>query len=265
MKNDSSLLRGLAIGVAPILLLGIVTGLALFGDSGEPDDTFVELPPPTSEPGSSGTSEIGTATWDPLPSAGSSSPPTEVAAWPTPAPTASRPSVSRTPRREPGGHAGGSAPRPVRQVDRPLAGFRFTRVDNYLGPVERNRSNGEGGSHDGHTMSIEGVRFSAGLGVHAPSRVEIDLGGRCSTFSTYIGLDDEEGEDPRKNVGAVAFAVAGDGRALYRSSTVRPNDGPQAVRVDVSGIRTLALIVDELDSTKNDHADWAGATLRCAA
>ena len=39
------------------------------------------------------------------------------------------------------------------------------------GPVERDMSNGETAPRDGHTLTLNGVIYAKGLGVHAPSSV----------------------------------------------------------------------------------------------
>jgi hypothetical protein len=40
-------------------------------------------------------------------------------------------------------------------------------MTNSWGPVEKDRSNGEAGSNDGRTISLDGEKYSRGLGVHA--------------------------------------------------------------------------------------------------
>jgi NPCBM/NEW2 domain len=265
---ESPLAKGIAIGLVPIVVLGLLAALALFYPGGNANDP---------EDGADASS--GLYSYPPLPPLSSSSPlpaesPSPSGAAPTPTPSAS-PSRSKpkaaspdrpTLRTPASGRAGNrSRPAVVREVDRRLADLPFRVAANFWGPVERNASNGEEDAGDGRTMSIEGNRFSHGLGVHAPAQVEFSLGGRCSALGTYIGLDDEEGSDPRKNVGEVVFSVSGDGKTLYSSPVVTPDDEPRPVAVDVSGVRVLTLEVDHLGDTRNDHADWAAATLRCRA
>ena len=257
-------MKGIAIGVAPIALLGGIVGLALFyPDSDESADSrpifgaYSSAPSPVPL----GTPSPGFPAIPLLPATPTNPEPTAPLADSTPAATPSTP--PRTPPSTSPARRRSSPPPTFRLVDQPLAGFSFRRVVNHLGPIERNSSNGEGEAGDGSTITIEGVRFGTGLGVHADSTVELDVGTRCETFSTHIGLDDEEGENPRWNEGDVVFSVTGDGRVLYRSPVIRPYDDPRPVRLDISGVRYLALIVDDLGNTHNDHADWAGATLRC--
>jgi hypothetical protein len=259
VRGDSSLVRAVALGMVPLALLGAIVALAVFypgddpgsGDDGQSAATFFPpapalTPTPTAAPTATGTPEPAETT-----------PPAEDT---PPAPSA--PPRRRSPA--PAHRQNRSVP-PVRLVDRGLADMAFVQAINYLGPVERNSSNGEGRAGDGHTISIDRAKFDTGLGVHADSRVQLDLGGRCTTFSTFIGLDDEEGSDPRTNEGAVVFAVTADGQVLFQSPVVEPFEQPRLVRLGVSGVRLLNLDVYSLGSTHNDHADWAGATLRCRA
>ena len=64
---------------------------------------------------------------------------------------------------------------------------------NGWGPVERDRSNGESSGGDGLPLSIGGVTYAKGIGVHAPSEVSVYLGRSCERFTAKIGLDDETG------------------------------------------------------------------------
>ncbi|MCT2586948.1 glycoside hydrolase family 97 catalytic domain-containing protein [Actinophytocola gossypii] len=146
----------------------------------------------------------------------------------------------------------------------PLAGepwvsdVPFVAETNGWGPVERDRSVNESAAGDGNPLTIDGVVYEKGLGTHAPSRVEVYLGGQCSRFDALVGLDDETTEP-----GSVAFRVLADGAVRYDSGLVRPGPGIP-VSVDVSGARMLTLEVTDGGDGKNfDHADWADARLTC--
>lgn len=134
-------------------------------------------------------------------------------------------------------------------------------ADNHWGPVERDTSNGTEVAGDGHTITIEGVTYAKGLGVHAPSRITYDLGGACTRFVADVGVDDENGD-----AGSVAFTVQADGSTVYRSPVLRGRDGAATADVDITGAGTLTLLVDDGgDGTGNDHADWAGARVECGS
>src|SRR4029079_19191337 len=102
------------------------------------------------------------------------------------------------------------------------------------------RSNGENAATpDGRTMSIAGVTYTKGLGVHSPSDVVFKLDGKCSTFTASAGKDDEKGG------GTVVFQVWLEGRPAYTSPVKSANQPAEAVSVDISCASLLELIVDD--------------------
>ncbi|MGZ8624713.1 MAG: NPCBM/NEW2 domain-containing protein [Actinomycetota bacterium] len=137
----------------------------------------------------------------------------------------------------------------------------WQRTDNGWGPPERDRSNGERAPDDGGPIVMGAVAFDRGIGAHAPSRIVLNLGGRCSLFLADVGLDDEVGD-----TGSVVFEVWGEGRRLATSGLVR---GPQTavpIAADVTGFASIALVVTAGgDGPASDHADWGDARLACAA
>ena len=131
------------------------------------------------------------------------------------------------------------------------------------GPVERDMSVGDMRSGDGALIRLDGTSYGKGLGVHASSRVEYYLGGRCSRFSAFIGVDDEAGAD-----GSVVFEVWADSMRLYQSPLMTGASATQAVDVNVAGASILQLVVNEgndalSDESHSDHADWADAVITC--
>jgi len=127
---------------------------------------------------------------------------------------------------------------------------------NGWGPVERDMSNGENAAGDGHTISLHGVTYAKGLGVHAISNVTYNLGRQYSSFVSDIGIDDEVGSG-----GSVVFQVYADGVKLYDSGIMTHESATQHINVDVIGKNQLQLVVNVGNTSTNDHADWAGAHL----
>jgi len=109
----------------------------------------------------------------------------------------------------------------------------------------------------GNPITLGGVAYSKGLGVHAFSGVEYDLGGVASRFRAVIGVDNEDiGQGP----GSVDFQVYADGLQIYDSGVMLTNTPAQSVDLDVTGVSRLVLGVDDADDNNNyDHADWANA------
>lgn len=106
-------------------------------------------------------------------------------------------------------------------------------------------------------LLVGGRRFERGIGVHAASRLEYAVSGAYQTFAADIGIDDSV--RPR---GDVVFRVEGDGRTLFDSGPVTGRDAARAITVDVTGVSTLALIVDYgADLDLSDRAIWGDARL----
>lgn len=136
-----------------------------------------------------------------------------------------------------------------------LSDMGWTDATNHWGPVERDQSVGDKELNDGNTLTIGGIKYEKGLGTHAISDVTYYLGGKFSTFTADIGIDDEVG-----NRGSVVFQVWGDGEKVYESGKVTGSDIAKNVNVDISGVNQLRLYVtDANDGRTHDHADWADA------
>lgn len=125
-------------------------------------------------------------------------------------------------------------------------------IVNGSGPVQRDRSN------SGKPLSIDGVAFNTGLGVHAPSDVRYHLDGRCSgKLVAAIGLDDEVAER-----GSVVFQVFLDDKMVYDSGLKRGSDNRENVAVELAGGQQLRLVVtDGGDGETDDSADWGAARI----
>ncbi|MEU4388350.1 glycoside hydrolase family 97 catalytic domain-containing protein [Promicromonospora sp. NPDC023805] len=136
---------------------------------------------------------------------------------------------------------------------------------NGYGPVERDRSNGEAAGDDGRPITIAGVTYAKGVGMHATGSLTAWLGGTCTAFSAVVGIDDEVLNKPGDTgVGSVRFRVYGDGVLLTETPVLSNDDGGIPLDVDVTGVRRLRLVADEGTDGKNfDHADWADARVTC--
>ncbi|KAB2639380.1 MAG: hypothetical protein DVB26_06965 [Verrucomicrobia bacterium] len=116
-------------------------------------------------------------------------------------------------------------------------------------------------STDGKPLRIAGQAFAHGLGTNAPSLLHLDLQGGCSRFTAKVGIDDEG--QANKSGGSVEFIIEGDHKVLWCSPLMRGGMAAQAVDLDLSGVKLLALrVTDGFDGTENDHADWAEAVFQ---
>jgi lysophospholipase L1-like esterase len=137
-----------------------------------------------------------------------------------------------------------------------LSDLPFTVNANGWGPPEKDRSNGETGANDGHTLTLNGKTYAKGLGVHAASDLSFNLNGQYNYFFSDVGIDDEVSS------GSAVFQVWADGVKIYDSGTLNANSPIKSMVVSVAGVKQLRLVVtDAGDGNAYDHADWAGAAV----
>lgn len=110
-------------------------------------------------------------------------------------------------------------------------------------------------------LSIAGTKFDSGVGTHARSVMFVQLDGGSTRFRARCGVDD----NAKGGRASVVFRVQGDGRKLWQSPVLRAGDAAVPVDVDVTGVKTLTLLVtDNGDGIHFDHADWAEAAFEVA-
>jgi alpha-galactosidase len=120
-------------------------------------------------------------------------------------------------------------------------------------------SNGERDPGDGHPITLGGQAYAKGIGAHAPSEIDVYIGGACSSFSADVGVDDEVGDQ-----GQVDFQVFADGEKVADSGNVAGADAAKHVQASLAGAQFLRLVItDGGDGMNFDHADWAAAQLAC--
>lgn len=147
----------------------------------------------------------------------------------------------------------------------PPAGVRYVSdipwmsAVNGFGPVEKDTSNGESKTGDGHPITINGVGYAKGLGAHAPGEIVYYTGGSCSAFSAEVGVDDEKTAN-----GSVTFEVWTDGDKVADSGPLTVADPARHLTAGIGGAALVRLIVtDGGNGNNSDHADWADAKLSC--
>ena len=141
----------------------------------------------------------------------------------------------------------------VKVSDLPFSG------GNGWGPVERDRSNGESGANDGRPITMNGVVYAKGLGVHAASNTRVFLGANCTRFTAVVGVDDEVGDN-----GSARFTVQVDGVPLVTTAVLRGPDAGLEISADLTGGQWLELVTDDGgDGNASDHINWADATIVC--
>ncbi len=131
--------------------------------------------------------------------------------------------------------------------------------DSGWGMFEKDRSNGELFTGDGNTITLNGVTYSKGIGVHSNSDIRYDIAaaGQFSRLQTDIGVDDEVG-----NNGSVNFKIYLDTNLAYESGPMTGASATKSVDLDITGMSELWLVVtDAGDGRSYDHADWANIRL----
>jgi hypothetical protein len=103
---------------------------------------------------------------------------------------------------------------------------------------------------------INGVRYQHGVFAHADSRLIYPIRGRFHTFQACVGLDDGGGDCGD----GVNFGVYGDGKRLY-SKDKGGGEGATCFHLDISGVRSLQLVVDKKEDNDCDEAEWVNANL----
>ncbi|MFD0661832.1 NPCBM/NEW2 domain-containing protein [Thermocatellispora tengchongensis] len=135
-----------------------------------------------------------------------------------------------------------------------LSDLAWTNARNHLGAPKKDVS------HDGNTLTLDGVAHAKGLGAHAPADIEYYLARRCSRVEFVAGVDDEVGAN-----GSVDFEVWADGERVARTGVITGAQPARKVTASVEGARYLRLVVTNGgDNAYYDHADFAGATVTCS-
>lgn len=138
-----------------------------------------------------------------------------------------------------------------------VTSLNWTSATNGWGSVEKDQSNGEQATDDGNAITLNGVEYSRGLGVHANSTVTYNLEGKYERFLSDIGVDDEVG-----NSGSVTFTVLLDGKQIYTSGLMNGTSANKSIDVSVVGGKQLTLTVSQDADNGQDHASWGGARLK---
>jgi alpha-galactosidase len=129
---------------------------------------------------------------------------------------------------------------------------------NGSGQVEIDTSNGGQAPLDGNLITIGGQVYTRGLGTNAPSRSVYYLGGRCSSLSVDVGIDDEV-----TTGGSATFSIRADDTLVVASGVLTSADAPQTLTADVTGATLVELVTDPGADSDGDHTDWALPRIVC--
>lgn len=132
-----------------------------------------------------------------------------------------------------------------------LENLDLKSISQDWGTAQKNRS------VDRNPLRLGGKTYEHGVGTHAVSECSIQLNKSAASFHAVVGVDDET-----QGKGSVRFLVFVDDKKVFDSGTMRGNDKPKSVDVNLKGASILSLEVEEADNgIDHDHADWADATI----
>jgi hypothetical protein len=90
----------------------------------------------------------------------------------------------------------------------------------------------------GGPLALGGKVFNKGLWIHSRTKLVYRIGGEYRRFQAVMGIDEDVAP-----LGDVHVVITGDGKPLLESD-VKGADKPQALDLDVSGVRDLEIFVD---------------------
>ncbi|WP_374194418.1 sigma-70 family RNA polymerase sigma factor [Streptomyces sp. N35] len=244
------------IAAAVVVAAGVAVALALAGDEPKPKADPKPKPPPVSQPV--------------VPQKPAPKPPPEpeppappvVAPDPTPTPTPTPPPPPKpSPKPTPPAPKPTPPPPPPPPPPAPEA-YHINELQYGLfgdGTQPEVRLGESSWIWQRQGLGIAGQRYAHGVTVHAYSSVMIDLNRECTAYDAFAGVD-----DLTFGHGAVRFSVYADGVRLWQSGVVRGGEPAVPVHVDLTGRKTLRLVV-EPHSVVDSPAlvDWAQSRISC--
>lgn len=138
-----------------------------------------------------------------------------------------------------------------------LSDLNWTSATSPYSGIKKDLSSG------GNPLTIGGISYTKGLGVHSPSSITYNLNAQYTRFTAYVGIDDSVGNSPSH--GSAQFLVYVDEELKHTSSRRDGSQGPEFIDVDLTGAQTLRLVTNTGgnpgDNDYKDHANWADARL----
>ena len=109
-------------------------------------------------------------------------------------------------------------------------------------------------SVNGSPLTVNGFKYSKGIGTHAYSSIEYILGGRYSILDGAVGLDDEAASGNK-----IQAWIYADNNLIYNSGIMTSWIDPHYFRLNIKGVKDIRLVItDGGDGINCDHSDWLG-------
>lgn len=133
------------------------------------------------------------------------------------------------------------------------------KTQNGLGPIEMDQSNGGPAEGDGNLISVNGRIYTRGIGTQTASEIVYYLGGRCSTFTTDVGID-----DAAAGGASGVFEIYVDDVLEAESGPMTVGDEAQTMTADLNNATWLRLVTTKTDSDDAGvPTDWAMPRIIC--
>ncbi|MHB1035903.1 MAG: NPCBM/NEW2 domain-containing protein [Pirellulales bacterium] len=109
---------------------------------------------------------------------------------------------------------------------------------------------------EGEPLVLGGKAYAKGLAIHSRTKLVYRLAGKYSRLAALVGIDDRMGKQ-----GDVRLVISGDKGELF-NETVKGNDAPRSLNLDLAGVTRLTILVDfGADLDVADHLDLCEARL----
>ncbi|WP_053376500.1 NPCBM/NEW2 domain-containing protein [Paenibacillus sp. FJAT-27812] len=125
--------------------------------------------------------------------------------------------------------------------------------ESYWSPSKRDQS------LDGNPLTSAGIVYSKGIGTHASSKIEYNLGPGYKRFTALAGIDDEVKSNPEFVKAKAKFYVKADDVVIASSPELKINETYMFNVSIPAGAKTLTLITDNLGDPTCDHTNWLDA------
>ncbi len=137
----------------------------------------------------------------------------------------------------------------------PLSSLDLSLCTNGWGTVKADKS------IDGNPLTLKGVIYESGVGLHATAMVVVQLNGAVTGFHAVLGIDDEANNEGNCNYD-VYIVKNNYSQTSVAQGTIKRAD-TEAVAVDINGFaaddKYLVLEFDKGVNNSNDHVDIANA------
>lgn len=139
----------------------------------------------------------------------------------------------------------------------PLSSLDLSNVTNGWGSIKKDKS------IDNNALTMKGITYTSGIGMHATAKMVIRLNGAVSSFHAVTGIDDEVKAQSENNTTQgicdyrVILRAANGDETVKQEGTIRYLD-TEAVTIDIDNLEAYKYLILEYPEgaqNGNDHVD----------